>query len=153
MQNWQISNVWSWSCYGHCLSFFGLQQFFINFIRFAIAKRLYYFYCNCKLIKITWSIVDGKFTNFRHLESVLLLPLLWFFQASKNFLSILFVLLLQTIYIIQIAVIHCLEWLDLSLIENWQNLRYLKLVLLLPPLPLLLLVVWILLSFLSVLLF
>ena len=65
-----------------------------SFHQFHLANPLYHLHCGCKLLRITWSIIDRKLMNLRRLELLLLLPPPWlrllchlFYQFYHLFIS------------------------------------------------------------------
>ena len=64
------------------------------FHQFYPANLLYHLYYGCKLLRMTWSIVNRKLMNLRRLESLLLSPSPWlrlfchlFYQFYHSFIS------------------------------------------------------------------
>ena len=71
-----------------------LRLFLEFFHQFHPANLLYYLHRCCKLLRMTWSIVNRKLMNLRRLESLLLSPSPWlrlfchlFYQFYHSFIS------------------------------------------------------------------
>ena len=86
-----------------------------SFHQFHPANLLYHLHRGCKLLKMTWSIVDRKLMNLRRLESLLLSLPPWLRLFCHLFTS-------SIIRLSVLSFVSFSEWPDILLIEKLINL-------------------------------